>query len=170
MEHLYQCIQSKFGKIGPEKLRIWTLFMQCEIHIQGFFIVKHWIGLQDILPWRIFVIFWFQTSYTASPETMRKLCLFTKFPHHEIRWNYGILRSDIFIYVWVRDRISVLYSDLILWLILDICKLVKSLRGFWPITANCYEQLTPNLIWIRLLSVLLDELPIFGAYFRGANF
>ena len=28
-----------------------------------------------------------------SPETMRKLCLFTKFPHHEIRWNYGILRS-----------------------------------------------------------------------------
>ena len=29
----------------------------------------------------------------VSPETMRKLCLSTKFPHHEIRWNYGILRS-----------------------------------------------------------------------------
>ena len=28
-----------------------------------------------------------------SPETMRKLCLSTKFPHQEIRWNYGILRS-----------------------------------------------------------------------------
>ena len=28
------------------------------------------------------------------PETMRKLCLSTKFPHQEIRWNYGILRSD----------------------------------------------------------------------------
>ena len=27
------------------------------------------------------------------PETMRKLCLSTKFPHHEIRWNYGIFRS-----------------------------------------------------------------------------
>ena len=25
---------------------------------------------------------------------MRKLCLSTKFPHQEIRWNYGILRSD----------------------------------------------------------------------------
>ena len=24
---------------------------------------------------------------------MRKLCLSTKFPHHEIRWNYDILRS-----------------------------------------------------------------------------
>ena len=24
---------------------------------------------------------------------MRKLCLSTKFPHQEIRWNYGILRS-----------------------------------------------------------------------------
>ena len=29
-----------------------------------------------------------------SPETIRKLYLSTKFPHHEIRWNYGILRSD----------------------------------------------------------------------------
>ena len=25
---------------------------------------------------------------------MRKLCLSTKFPHQEIRWNYDILRSD----------------------------------------------------------------------------
>ena len=29
-----------------------------------------------------------------SPETMWKLCLSTKLPHHEIRWNYGILSSD----------------------------------------------------------------------------
>ena len=28
-----------------------------------------------------------------SSETMRKLCLSTKCPHHEVRWNYGILRS-----------------------------------------------------------------------------
>ena len=27
---------------------------------------------------------------------MRKLCLSTKFPHQEIRWNYGILRSLIY--------------------------------------------------------------------------
>ena len=26
---------------------------------------------------------------------MRKLCLPTKFPHQEIRWNYGILRSSM---------------------------------------------------------------------------
>ena len=29
-----------------------------------------------------------------SPETMRKLCLSTTFPYQEIRWKYGILRSD----------------------------------------------------------------------------
>ena len=28
------------------------------------------------------------------PETMRKLCLSTKFPHQEVTWNYGIFRSD----------------------------------------------------------------------------
>ena len=28
-------------------------------------------------------------------ETLGKLCLSTKFPHQEIRWNYGILRSFI---------------------------------------------------------------------------
>ena len=30
------------------------------------------------------------------PETLQKLCLSTKFPHKKIRWNYGILRSDLF--------------------------------------------------------------------------
>ena len=29
-----------------------------------------------------------------SPETMRKLFLSTKFPHQEIRWNYGIFCSE----------------------------------------------------------------------------
>ena len=29
-------------------------------------------------------------------ETMRKLCLTTRFPPQEIRWNYGILRSRWF--------------------------------------------------------------------------
>ena len=27
------------------------------------------------------------------PKTMLKLCISTKFPHQEIRWYYGILRS-----------------------------------------------------------------------------
>ena len=30
-----------------------------------------------------------------SPKTMRKLCLFTKFPHQEIRWNCGIFCSAV---------------------------------------------------------------------------
>ena len=28
------------------------------------------------------------------PETLRKLCAFTKFSHQEIKWNYGILCSE----------------------------------------------------------------------------
>ena len=28
-----------------------------------------------------------------SPKTMRQLILSAKFPHHEVRSNYGILRS-----------------------------------------------------------------------------
>ena len=32
----------------------------------------------------------FRIVSCESPETMRKLCLSTKFPHYEIRWNYGI--------------------------------------------------------------------------------
>ena len=35
----------------------------------------------------------FRIVLGESPETMRKLCLSTKFPHLEIRWNYSILRS-----------------------------------------------------------------------------
>ena len=31
-----------------------------------------------------------------SSETMRKLCLSSKFPHQEIRWNYGILRNGTY--------------------------------------------------------------------------
>ena len=36
-----------------------------------------------------------------SPETMRKLFISTKFPHQEIRWNFGILRSE---YNWLRFK------------------------------------------------------------------
>ena len=31
-----------------------------------------------------------------SSKTMRKLCLSTKFPHQEIKWNYSIFRSVIY--------------------------------------------------------------------------
>ena len=35
--------------------------------------------------------------YYESPETLRKLCVSTKFSHYEIRWNLGILCSPSFI-------------------------------------------------------------------------
>ena len=36
----------------------------------------------------------FRRVLGESPETLRKLCLSTKFPHHEISWNFSILRSE----------------------------------------------------------------------------
>ena len=30
-----------------------------------------------------------------SPETPRKLCVYTKFPNQEIKWNFAILRSAV---------------------------------------------------------------------------
>ena len=30
-----------------------------------------------------------------SPETLRELCVSTKFSHQKIRWNYGVLRSSV---------------------------------------------------------------------------
>ena len=36
----------------------------------------------------------FRKVSSDLPKTMRKLCLFTKFSHQKIRWNYGILRSE----------------------------------------------------------------------------
>ena len=40
-------------------------------------------------------------NYGESPETMRKICLSTKFPHQEIRRNYGILCSVSFLFLLI---------------------------------------------------------------------
>ena len=47
-----------------------------------------------------------------SPETMRELCLSTKFPQQEIKWNYGILLS-------VRQLTSQLCHSKFFWLLFD---------------------------------------------------
>ena len=44
----------------------------------------------NFLVWIFFGKSQFLYFFYESPETMRKLCFFTKFPHQEIRWNYGI--------------------------------------------------------------------------------
>ena len=45
-----------------------------------------------------------------SPETIRKLCLFKKFPHQESRWNYGILHTES-----QKSRVKILISLLQNW-------------------------------------------------------
>ena len=43
-----------------------------------------------------------------SPETMWKLCLSTKFPHQEIRWNYSILRSSSYCIIYTAKKLNFL--------------------------------------------------------------
>ena len=46
----------------------------------------------------------FPQSFWQLPEALRKLCVFTKLPQLEIRWNIGSLRSDYYIILHgVRD-------------------------------------------------------------------
>ena len=60
----------------------------------------------------------FRIDSGESPETVRKLCLSTKCPQQEIRWNYGILRSG-----W---KIQCLYS-------IDLCLNVSSCASVYPV-------------------------------------
>ena len=45
-----------------------------------------------------------------SPESMRKLCLSRKFPHQEIRWNFGVLRT-VCIYINTAYLIATVRKD-----------------------------------------------------------
>ena len=38
----------------------------------------------------------FKLTVTAKLSLSQKLCLSKKFPHQEIKWNYGILRSVVY--------------------------------------------------------------------------
>ena len=59
-----------------------------------YLIAKNIVGLPNLLAWKFCWKAQFPIFSGESPETIWKLCLSTKFPHHEIGWNYGILRSD----------------------------------------------------------------------------
>ena len=68
--------------------------------ITVFYVVKHECTLHKIPQVQLFS--WgakflethsFQRYLNESPETLQKLCVFTKFPHQKIRRNFGILRS-----------------------------------------------------------------------------
>ena len=47
----------------------------------------------NFLVWKFCEKAQFPHSFGRARKIMRKLCLSTKFPHQEIRWNHGILRS-----------------------------------------------------------------------------
>ena len=47
------------------------------------------IDVKKLRCYRLYLV----SSLCNYPETVRELCISTKFPHQEIRWNYGISRS-----------------------------------------------------------------------------
>ena len=56
---------------------------------------KNTVISPNFLMWKFCGMHSFRIVSGESPETMRKLCLSTKFPHQGIRWNYGISRCVI---------------------------------------------------------------------------
>ena len=73
-------------------------------------------------------------NFTWFPsETMRKLCLSTKFPRHEIGWNYGILRSDHIssIRVGIRNWICLLQFNFLSIVCRITCVLFRSNNWEW---------------------------------------
>ena len=56
-------------------------------------IAKNTVISPNFMVWKFCAKAQFPHSLGESPETMRKLCLSTKFPHQEIKWNYDIFLS-----------------------------------------------------------------------------
>ena len=79
-------------------LRIGTLVTAREFELQNCCMQKInlFCALRKIPKFDL--IFWCENfmvthSFRDLSETLRKLCLSTKFPHQEITWNIGVLRS-----------------------------------------------------------------------------
>ena len=62
--------------------------------------------------WKYEANLWENTHAEMFPETLQKLCLSKKFPHQEIRWNYGFLCSEQ-------------YWDWATWLIINLGTIFK---------------------------------------------
>ena len=50
--------------------------------------------LSYLLVWKVCAKAQFPRSFGLFPKTLRKLCVSTKFPHQQIRYNYGILCTE----------------------------------------------------------------------------
>ena len=59
------------------------------------FLTLHKIWYLHLISWcgNFMEMHGFHIVSGESPKTTQKLCLSIKFPHQEIRWKYGILRS-----------------------------------------------------------------------------
>ena len=85
-------IRDFFSKCGQirKKLRIWSYLLKKSL-MENFifcavFTLISWCG--NFVEKQSF------RMISDSPKIMSKLCLSTKFPHQDIRWNYGIFRSE----------------------------------------------------------------------------
>ena len=92
LDQISSCIRLWRAKIYRKSFCTWLISDECNfVSANGPHCVKY------------FNFTWFhgveicgKEKFRDSPQTLQKLCLSTDFPHHEIRWNYGILRSARF--------------------------------------------------------------------------
>ena len=64
------------------------------VNLSQIFLLNIWL-LVYILVWKFCGKSQFSRCSGRMPETMRKLCLFIKLLHEEIRWNYDIFRGEV---------------------------------------------------------------------------
>ena len=86
----WQYLDKKFSKNFILTLIVAPALIQ---YFAGENTAKNIVISPDFLVWKFWERHSFRIVSGESSETMWKLCLSTKFPHHEIKWNYGIFRS-----------------------------------------------------------------------------
>ena len=82
------------------------------------------------------------------PETVRKLCLSTKFPHQEIRWNYSIFCGVSLLTIRQNVAIQGTFLDLFCWF--PQCLLVFQKATIYLIQTSRSKSLSRGLYIVRL--------------------
>ena len=111
------------------------------------------------------------------PETMRKLCFSTKFPHQEIRWNYGILRSDLciirihnwWLLCWCANKFLFKSASPLTQCVASSDKMTLTLI-FSPIVMGKYHALTANYFEIKTFSRSIVKIIKLPSYFSMGAF
>ena len=98
---------------------------------------------------------------------MRKLRLSTKFPHHEIRWNYGILRSVVWLLAraidskYVSSNKNVLEQIEACTAFMKFISSVKTHKAILEYSEVAQDIITTSDTWIILFKKIEQRMRVF---------